>query len=118
MKEWIKSKLNPPVDESKRKFIRNAAGLAALTAAASVSPAILLEKEREIDRMIRSGLVSGQTFYIDDPVVISIDNVRIENCKFVATRPMDHILEVESVNKLIIRNCVFITDDYGFDVET
>jgi hypothetical protein len=68
---------------NRRIFIKGLAGLAALLVAPTV-PARLVETEKaRFLRMMKTGLIESQTFYLDAPI------------------------EIDYVNNLVIRNCVF-----------
>lgn len=95
-------------DLSRRKFIKDAASLAALTVVATAIPSVL--KVKEIQDQINSGTVIGQTFYLDEPIVIDIDNVLISNCTFIATKPMPYMIKAGNVKNLHISHCSF---DFG-----
>ena len=71
---------------NRRSFIKSLA--ATLAAAAVASPLSLAAKEKErqrFERLIRAGLITNETFYLTEPIVITGDNLRIEKCKFVIT---------------------------------
>lgn len=106
MFEKVKTFLNPEMDLSKRKFIKTAAGLAALTVIGVKLSSIA--KIAEIEEQIKSGVVTGQTFYLDKTLVIDIPDVVIVNCKFVAVKPMDVMISVPNVDrdKPIIHSCM------------
>lgn len=58
--------------------------------------------------MIESGLIENQTFYIDEPLIITVDNLTIRNCKFIATCPLDYFVYVEKrVAGLTLDSCNF-----------
>lgn len=93
-------------DLSRRKFIRDAGALAALTVVATSLPSLL--KQQEIQRQVLSGLVENQTFYIDETIFIEIDNLVIRNCTFIASKPLDPMIHVRAeVKGLIITHCIF-----------
>jgi hypothetical protein len=103
MLEKLKKLFNPDdkqPDMSRRKFIKTASALAALTVAAVNVPSLL--KIREIEEQIASGRVVGQTFYLTEPVVIDIPNVVIDQCNFVAVEKMDYMVKINA------RNCVIM----------
>lgn len=105
IKSKIKNLLSfDEIDHSRRKFIKDAAGLAALTVIATQAPLLLKpEKINELRKQIEAGYVHDQTFYIYEPVVLDIDNVIIDNCKFIAMAPMDYMFYIKA-NNLIIKN--------------
>jgi hypothetical protein len=96
------------VDLSRRRFIRDAGALAALTVAAGSVPSLL--KLKSIEEQISSGYVSGQTFYINEPIVIDFPNVTIDQCKFIATAPMDYMVQIgPNAKDCMIKNSYFET---------
>ncbi len=102
LKKLFKPDYQQP-DMSRRKFIRTASALAALTVAAVNVPSLL--KIKEIEEQIASGRVVGQTFYISETVVIDIPNVVIDQCTFIATAPMDYMIEFRGgANNCTIQN--------------
>ena len=105
IKSKIKNLLSfDEIDHSRRKVIKDAAGLAALTVIATQAPLLLKpEKINELRKQIEAGYVHDQTFYIYEPVVLDIDNVIIDNCKFIAMAPMDYMFYIKA-NNLIIKN--------------
>lgn len=113
----IKSKVKKffaPVDGKdlgRRKFIKDAAGLAALTVVAGAIPSILVVDE--LKRQIESGVVRDQIFYISETVVIDIPNVKIVGCKFIATAPMKYMIEMGvNAKQCLLMDCVI--DANGF----
>lgn len=93
-------------DLSRRKFIRDAGALAALTVVATSMPSLL--KVKEIQEQVLSGLVENQTFYIDETIFIEIDNVAIRNCTFIASKPLNPMLHVSGkISGFEITGCTF-----------
>ena len=95
----IKSLLNtlfPPVefDTNRRRVIKSVAALAALT----IAPSILIDDTQAetvlegFNRLAKEGVIKGQTFYIDETIVIDIPYLRILNCNFIATKPLDYMV--------------------------
>jgi len=101
---------NTEVDLSRRKFITTAAALAALTVVATKVPSLL--KLKEIEAQIASGRVFGQTFYTDETVIINIDDVVIDSCEFIATAPMEYMMQIDNVSNVTIQNCIFNGNGY------
>ncbi len=71
---------------TRRNFIKSAGALAALTVIAPAVPSLL--KVNELERMIASGFVHNQIFYIDKPIQLNISNVTISGCRFIATKDL------------------------------
>jgi hypothetical protein len=107
MKEYL---LGEDVDVGRRKFIRTAAELTALTVVASVMPSAL--KAMEIKDQIASGEVYGQVFYISEPVVIDLD-VDIRNCRFIAVNDMEFMMEITADSRVSIDSCEFDSSRYN-----
>jgi len=99
LKKLFSPSTNEEVNLSRRKFIKTASALAALTVAAVNVPSLL--KIREIEEQIASGRVFGQTFYISETIVIDIPDVVIDQCEFIAVAPMEYMMEFGSN----ARNC-------------
>lgn len=103
--------LSDGVDTSRRKFIKDAGALAALTVVAANTPSWL--KVRELKAQIASGRVIGQTLYLYEPVVIDLPNVVFENCRFVAMADMPYMMETtERARDFRVQNCFFDGNDY------
>lgn len=106
LKEFFTPK-DIPIDVSRRKFIRDAGALAALTVVATQVPSLL--KVKELQEQIASGRVFGQTFYLTEPVVIDLPGVIIEQCYFRSSKPMSCMLHLtDKAEDCIIRDCSFI----------
>ena len=98
------------LDLSRRKFIKDAGSLAALTVAALNAPSLL--KVKELQAQILEGRVYGQTFYLTEPIIIDLPNVVIDNCTFIAVNPMPYMLKMtENANHCAIQNCMFQSDN-------
>ena len=96
----------------RRGFIKSALGLAALTVAGVNAPSLLAQ--RSIQEQVSSGLVENQIFYIDEPIVIDIDNVKIRNCRFIVNTDLPNVITVLS-ESFQITNCDFelLKDNVG-----
>ena len=106
MINWFKSlfTLDESPDLSRRKFIRDAASLAALTVVASQVPSLL--KYNELKAQLASGLIENQTFYLTEPVIIDLPNTVIRNCYFVAQNPMPYMIKLASnAHHCLLENC-------------
>lgn len=110
MKEFIKRIFTSDgeVDVSRRRFIKGAASLAALTVVSTALPSVRVYET--LKEQIATGLVTDQTFYIDEPIVIDMNNIIIRNCKFIATRPLDYFLEIKGSSRFVITDCQFQSD--------
>ena len=90
-------------DLSRRKFIRGAASLAALTVVAGSVPSLL--KVKSIQDKIASGRIFSEVFYLTEGIVIDIPNVIIENCKFIITCDMDYAITLsKNANNTVVRD--------------
>jgi hypothetical protein len=99
----------------RRRFIKNALGLAALTVLPGI--AVSSKKALSIQDKIASGLVEYETFYVDKTIVIDIPNIIIRKCRFIAVNDMDVMCYIGSNAKyLSLTDCFF--DTKGFDVES
>ncbi|MGB1191830.1 MAG: hypothetical protein ACPG3T_02810 [Pseudomonadales bacterium] len=113
MLDFIKKKLSsffeePEFDESRRRVIRNAAGLAALCA---LSPLISFEdKVKSIQDKINSGLIDGEDFFIYEPVVINIPDVHIRNCRFTAMADMPYMIMLGNNTARTVIDSVYIDE--------
>ena len=108
MKNKFNSVFNDGPDLSRRKFIKDAASLAALTVVASHIPSIA--KYNEIRDQIAAGIVENQTFYLTETVVIDIPNVVIRNCNFIAVEPMNYMFELgQNAHDCLVSSCSFDT---------
>lgn len=112
LKNLFKTVPDPPMDESRRRILKGAAGLAALAVVASAGGLRLLQST-ENDRLlaaIESGLVVGQTFYFEHPALLQdLKYVKFEGCRF-ETAPNfkgDCILTLEGCTNIIIANSYF-----------
>lgn len=96
-------------DLSRRKFVRDAGALAALTVVGTSLPSLLKVKDKvkEIEEQILSGIVENQTFYIDETIFIEIDNLVIRNCTFIASKPLNPMIYAGKVSGLTIEYCKF-----------
>lgn len=100
--------------ESRRRFLKGAAGLAAVAVVASAGGVRLLSST-EIDRlkaMVESGRVIGQTFYLDRPaVLVGLRNVEFVDCQFVATADFTgrSMVEFSRCSNVAMRRCRFET---------
>ena len=93
----IKNYFKPAHDPSRRRFIRNAGALAALTVVATNLPGtadFIFSKEKALSDKIKSGLIEWETFYLSETLVIDIPNVTFRNCRFIALNPMPFALEL------------------------
>ena len=94
---------------NRRGFLKGIGALAALAVAPSI-PAALVQSE--MDRLmakIATGVVSGETFYLDGPIVISgVNNLRITECRFVfkMSAPWEYLVKIEDAQNLIFSSCV------------
>ena len=99
-------------DASRRRFIKTAGALAALTVVVGTVPSLL--KIKSIEKQIASGIIEGEIFYIDRTVIIDIPNVIIRNCEFIATAPMDYMLDFgPNTTKTIMTNCHLNGKDFA-----
>jgi len=99
---------NDEIDLSRRKVIKTAAGLAALTVVGFASPNILKIKELHISQQIKNGTIECQVFYLTEPIIIDIPNVIIQDCYFEAIRPMEYMLHIGSkASYTITKDCHF-----------
>ena len=98
-----KVKIDKP-DLSRRKFIRNAGALAALTVVATQAPSLL--KYKDIKAQIRRGLIENQTFYLTETIVIDLPNVVFRNCKFTAVKEMEFMFDLKYTS-CVLDNCSF-----------
>ena len=102
---------------SRRRFIRDAAGLAALAFAAPVSTSILLAREKTIYEQVESGVVEDQTFYLYEPIVLSFaDRVEIHRCSFIAMRDMPTMLILPKEGRVWVSDCALQSNGYVVDV--
>jgi hypothetical protein len=96
------------VDLSKRKVIKTAGALAALTIIGAVTPRLLKAATLTIQDQINSGLIENQTFYLTKTIYIDIPNVMIRNCKFIAKAKMENMIELGSnANSTLIQHSHF-----------
>lgn len=94
------------IDLSRRKFIKDAGSLAALTVVGLTAPSLL--KVNELQAQINSGRISGQTFYLTEPIIIDLPNVIIDNCTFIEVKPIPYMLELtDNANNCVIQYCTF-----------
>lgn len=108
IKKWYKNIIDGDVDTSKRKVIKTAAGLAALTVVAKTSINILEDKTKTIQEKIDSGLISGEHFYLYEPIIIDIPNVKIMGCMFEAVAMMPYMLKFgPNATNTLVTSCVF-----------
>lgn len=100
-------------DMSRRKFITDAASLAALTVVAGVLPSALVVQD--IQAHIERGIVQGQSFNIYEPVIIDIPGVTIVDCHFTAMAPMPYMIRLgPNANHTLLSRCHL--DTQTFDV--
>lgn len=94
LKSKIKQFFTPKDGEnlSRRKFIKDASSLAALTVVAGVAPSLIVVQD--LKAQIASGAVQGQTFYLYEPAVIDIPGVIIADCEFIAMAPMPYMIKL------------------------
>lgn len=112
LKEFFRVEDGP--DLSRRKFIKGAASLAALTAVATTLPSI--SKFKEIQEQLLSGVVENQAFYIYEPVVIDLPNTVVRNCRFVACADMPNMITIkDSAKQCRLEDCHI--DDGGFTMD-
>lgn len=117
IKSWFKQG-DENFDQSRRRFIRDAAGLAALTVAAAHVPSIFQSTRvrlatADLERQILNGTVEGQVFYIDRPIVLDLPGTTIRNCQFIATSDLPYFVYVApEASHCIITNCQFYGRDY------
>lgn len=116
--------LDAPIDSSRRRIVKGAAGLAAVAAVVSVGGyRLLTETESEkLAAMVKRGLVEGQTFLLDRTAVLDgLRGVVIRNCEFIAAPNFDGSCLLEFRNSLgcLIDLCSFrcggITSAIMFD---
>lgn len=95
---------------SRRRFLKGAAGLAAVAVVASAGGMRLLSED-EVDRlkqMVKSGRVVGQTFYLDrTAVLVGLHNVTFVDCSFVASPDFRgrSLLEFSHCSGVYMRDC-------------
>jgi len=109
----FKTTPNNYVDESRRRVLRGALGLAAIAAVGVGGSATPLDKAgiAEFLKAAEAGLVDGYTFYLDRTLVIEgCDGLVIQNCSFVAVEGFEgeFIMSINSEN-LLIQSCCFDT---------
>ena len=105
LKRLLRSK-DTGFDPSRRRVIKGASALAALT----VLPGSIatINTYQDIKNQFASGLVENQTFYIDEPIEIDFSNVEIRNCRFIATKELPYMIKVNNgVSGIVIRDCIF-----------
>jgi len=99
-------KFEDGIDLTRRKFIKDAGSLAALTVVALNAPSLL--KVKEIQAQILEGRVYGQTFYLTEPIIIDLPNVIIDDCTFIAAEPMPYMVRIlGNANNCMIKNSRF-----------
>jgi len=108
-------KFEDGIDLSRRKVIKGAAALAALTVVGINIPSLL--KVKEIEEQLAGGRVYGQTFYLTETIVIDIPNVVIDNCKFIAEIPLSPMIYLkEGAHNCVIQNSSFTNKGEGIGV--
>jgi len=94
------------IDLTRRKFIKDAGSLAALTVVALNAPSLL--KVKELQAQILEGRVYGQTFYLTEPIIIDLPNVIINDCTFIAVEPIPYMVRIlGNANNCMIKNSRF-----------
>jgi len=94
------------IDLTRRKFITDAASLAALTVVALNAPSLL--KVKEIQSQLEGGRVFGQTFYLTEPIIIDLPNTIIDNCTFIAVEAMPYMVHItKNAKQCVIKNSRF-----------
>lgn len=99
-------------DESRRRVIKGAAGLAAL---AAISPSLVIDGKQFVDfsssdfeRMCASGVVENMTFYLDRTINLQdMDGLVIRNCKFIALEGFagDSMIYLNDCSNCTITGC-------------
>lgn len=103
--------------EGRRRFIKCAAGLAALSVIPASGTFKLLDvaERNQLISEIESGLIEGKTFLIDRTICIkNMINLTIRNCRFIASDNFigNSLLEIDNNNAAVfVINCAFENRD-------
>lgn len=109
--------------ESRRRFLKGSAGLAAVAAVGGPGVMQLLgesEQQRLVEQIKSTGIVENMYFYVDRPLVIqNIDGVIIRNCHFECLPEFvgDCILETKNASNFVINGCVFNSQNAFYELE-
>jgi hypothetical protein len=81
------------VNITRRGFIFGAAGIAALAVSPAIAEAFQETEQQRLQRMIESGVIEDECFYLDGPVTISgVEKLRVNRCLFLYTDKFPHNL--------------------------
>lgn len=96
---------------NRRGFIKGLTAFAVLAAAPFSPPSEAARQRASFLAAAKDGLVEGQTFYLDGPVIFQeINNLTIRNCKFVINTLETYtgpIARMEGCNHLWLIDCNF-----------
>lgn len=90
----------------RRGFLRSFAAFAAVAVAPKTLASLAPTDQDRLVSAMRSGVVQDQTFLLDGPIILDIDNLVIRNCEFIFRnmKLTDTAITVLS-SRIVIRDC-------------
>jgi hypothetical protein len=110
-------KLDDGINLERRKVVKTAGALAALSFVSIPTVELLLEKTKNIQAQLDNCLLENQILYLKEPLIIGFSNTIIRNCTFIAMNDMPYMVKVsKNVNSCRITDCNFKSKNYAASI--
>ena len=97
------------MNTTRRTFIKGLAAFAALAVAPAIPAALVETEHQRLFRLMRTGLIEGETFYLDHGILLrDVHNLIVRNCNFIFTEDISDgpALEIGSGCSDICFDCI------------